>query len=91
VTIFVNKIYNLYVPNAFTPNGNGTNDTWEIFGNKKTWKFVHILIFNRWGEKMFESNDINFQWDGTYKGTLQEPNVYVYVLDVTFIDGYTDS
>ena len=89
VTIFVNKTYNLYVPNAFTPNGNGTNDSWEIFGNKKTWKFVHILIFNRWGEKIFESNDINFQWDGTYKGTLQEPNVYVYVLDVTFIDGYT--
>jgi gliding motility-associated-like protein len=89
VTIFVKKNYNLYVPNAFSPNGDGINDYFEIYGNKSSWKYVGVMIFNRWGEKVFESNDIDFKWDGRFKNSLQEPNVYVYVLTVTFIDGYT--
>jgi gliding motility-associated-like protein len=89
VTVFVNKTYQLYVPNAFTPNGDGINDYFEIFGNKASWKYVGVMIFDRWGEKVFESTDINFQWDGRFKGALQEPDVFVYVLTVTFIDGYT--
>jgi gliding motility-associated-like protein len=79
------------VPNAFTPNGDGINDLWEIYGNKKSWLFVEVNVFDRWGEKVFESNDINFAWDGKFKGTLMEPNVYVYVLKVTFVDDYTAS
>ncbi|MCW3124408.1 MAG: hypothetical protein JWO03_66, partial [Bacteroidetes bacterium] len=81
--------HQLYVPNTFTPNGDGINDEWEIFGNKKSWLFVQVAVFDRWGEKVFESNDVDFKWDGTFKGTLMEPNVYVYVLSVTFVDDYT--
>jgi gliding motility-associated-like protein len=83
--------HQLFVPNVFTPNGDGINDTWEIYGNKKSWLFVEVNVFDRWGEKVFESNDINFAWDGKFKGTLMEPNVYVYVLKVTFVDDYTAS
>jgi gliding motility-associated-like protein len=89
IRVIVNKIYDLYVPNAFTPNGDGRNDYFEIFGNKKAWKFVEITIFNRWGELLFQSNDLYFAWDGTFKGVLQPPGVYVYVLNVTFADGYS--
>lgn len=89
VTVYVNVNYNLYIPNAFTPNGNGTNDYFQIFGDKTTWKFVEDSIFNRWGERIFESNDLNFQWDGRYKGELQEPGTYVYLINVTFINGHS--
>ncbi len=88
ISITVIPNYQLYVPNAFTPNGDGNNDLFEIYGNKKVWKELSISIFNRWGEKVFESNDIQFFWDGTYKGVLQNPGVYVYQLNLSYINGY---
>jgi gliding motility-associated-like protein len=91
ILITVIPQHQLYVPNAFTPNGSGINDFWEIFGNRKVWKFVEVQVYDRWGEKVFESNDIHFQWDGRYRGTMMEPGEYVYVLKLTFIDGYTVS
>jgi gliding motility-associated-like protein len=88
ITVIPN--YQLYVPNAFTPNGDAVNDYWEIFGNKKAWLEMEVNIFNRWGEKVFESNDHNFKWDGTYKGALQNPGVYVYTLNLVFLDGHAE-
>lgn len=88
VRISVRSNHNLYVPNAFTPNGDGTNDFFEFFGNKKAIRYVGISIFNRWGEKVFESNDLNFKWDGTYRGELLGPGIFVYSLVVSFVDGY---
>jgi gliding motility-associated-like protein len=64
------------------------NDYFEIFGNKSVWNYLDIKIFDRWGEKVFESYDLYFQWDGTYRGVLQQPGVYVYILDVGYIDGH---
>jgi gliding motility-associated-like protein len=81
--------HQLYVPNTFTPNADGINDYWEIFGNKKAWIFCEAEVFDRWGEKIFQTNDINFQWDGKYRGTPVEPGVYTYVFKVVFIDDYS--
>ena len=67
---------NLYVPNAFTPNGDGTNDTFGAKGDGII--EFNIQIFNRWGELVFESNDINKQWDGIYKGEKAETGAYAY-------------
>ena len=89
VTVYVNVQYDLYVPSAFTPNGDGINDYFEIFGNKSAWNYVDIKIFDRWGEKVFESNDLYFQWDGTYRGQIQQPDVFVYILTVGYIDGHS--
>ena len=89
VTVYVNVQYDLYVPSAFTPNGDGINDFFEIFGNKSAWNYVDIKIFDRWGEKVFESNDLYFQWDGTYRGQIQQPDVFVYILTVGYIDGHS--
>jgi gliding motility-associated-like protein len=74
----------LYIPNAFTPNGNGINDYFEVFGNKENWKLLHVTIFDRWGEKVFESDDLYFQWDGTYRGQKLEPGVLVYEMTIVF-------
>ena len=91
VTIYVNSVHDLYVPNAFTRNSDGNNDYFAVFGNKKAWKYLHARIYNRWGEMVFESNDIDFKWDGKFKGEFQDPGVYVYLIDLTFIDDYSIS
>ncbi|MFN8311143.1 MAG: gliding motility-associated C-terminal domain-containing protein, partial [Chitinophagales bacterium] len=88
VTVFVIPNHDLYVPNAFSPNADGNNDYFEFYGNKKAIRYVVIKIFNRWGEKVFESNDINFMWDGYYRQVIQEPGVFVYTMDIAFMDGY---
>ena len=73
------------VPNAFTPNGDGTNDIVRVRGfgiAKMDWR-----IYNRWGTMIFRGTTIKEAWDGKYNGVLQPQEVYVYVLDVTFSDG----
>ena len=52
-------------------------------------KQLEFNIFNRWGEKVFESNDLSFAWDGKYRGEAQPAQVYVYELVLTYINGYT--
>jgi gliding motility-associated-like protein len=86
VTVVPN--YNIFIPNTFTPNGDGINDEFEIYGNKKAIKFVEVSIFDRWGERVFHSTDIDFKWDGRYNGTLLEPNTFVYQISVVFIDNH---
>ncbi len=81
--------YVLFVPNAFTPNGDGNNDFFEVFGNKEAWKQFHVALFNRWGEKVYESENMNFKWDGSFKSGIV-PGVYIYTVKVVYLDNYTD-
>lgn len=75
----------LYVPNAFTPNGDGVNDIFYIYtaGAKE----VDFSVFNRWGEKIFQSYSIDIGWDGYYRNELMNPGVYVYQVSVIYLDG----
>ncbi len=82
--------HNIFIPNSFTPNGDGNNDVFSAYGNLDQIRFFEIQVFNRWGEKVFESNDHHFAWDGTYKGVKQNPQVFVWVLSVNFAGGTTD-
>ena len=74
----------LYVPNAFSPNGDGLNDYFATPG----WyiKEYHLTIYNRWGEKLFESNSLYHSWDGTYEGNVVENEAYVYIIESLGID-----
>ena len=67
----------IFVPNAFTPNGDGENDMLFVRGDFDELSFS---IYNRWGEKVFETNDQSIGWDGTYKGNPVDPGVFVYHL-----------
>ncbi|MEA3494859.1 MAG: PKD domain-containing protein [Bacteroidota bacterium] len=70
--------FNLWMPNSFSPNRDGLNDIFEIKGT-----FIldfNIKIFNRWGEKLFESNDVKNCWDGNYNGSACQTGVYYYQL-----------
>jgi gliding motility-associated-like protein len=73
------------VPTGFSPNGDGKNDVVYVkgYGIEK----MLFRIYNRWGEKVFESTRKQDGWNGFYKGTLQEMDVFAYTLDVTFFDG----
>jgi gliding motility-associated-like protein len=90
IIVTVTPDYDVFVPNAFTPNGDGNNDFFQIYGNLAGIAYMEIQVFNRWGEKVFQSNDYNFKWDGTYKGVMQDPAVFVWVLKITWLDGHLD-
>ena len=66
----------LYVPNAFTPNGDLLNDWFEVKGVEI--ELYQLYIFDRWGNQVFESNDMNTHWDGTYHGTNALQGIYSY-------------
>lgn len=81
----------LFVPNTFTPNGDGQND--RFFPHANGIRTVDMFkVFNRWGEVMFERqnmpvNDPVHGWDGTFKGQVLSPDTYVYILQATCING----
>ena len=74
--VIVGDEMGLFLPNAFTPNGDGSNDVFLAVANNIV-KF-EMLIFNRGGSLVFQSNDIRKGWDGNVKGEPAENNVYVY-------------
>jgi gliding motility-associated-like protein len=76
-----------FVPNAFTPNGDGNNDVFMVFGQGIS--KIDMQIFNRWGERVFQSNNQYDGWDGTFKGQLQNTDVFVYQVTATYLDGRT--
>jgi len=75
----------LFLPLAFSPNGDGNNDVWKVYGH--CIKSIELLIFNRWGEKVFESYDANEGWDGTFRGKALDTDVFVYMATITMRDG----
>lgn len=73
----------IWIPNAFTPDDNGIND---IFLPKGVNIFEYeMLIFNRWGERLFTSHDINFGWDGVFKGEPAKCDVYYYLIQYKIV------
>ena len=78
--IHVYPDFYFYFPNAFTPNANGLDDIYKGYGVGI--KKYHMQIFDRWGERLFETSDINTGWDGTYKGAKVPSAIYVVVFDL---------
>lgn len=68
----------LLIPDAFSPNGDGANDIFYVRGSNII--DIHLKIFNRWGELVFETHNQSVGWDGTFKGKPQEMDAYVFTL-----------
>lgn len=82
-TIEITPDFAIYIPNAFTPDGNGKNDVFQPLGVGIDEDNYRMDIFDRWGENIFTSNKFNVGWDGTVKGKkLAEQGVYVYKITV---------
>jgi len=75
----------VFIPNTFTPNGDGKNDLLKAYGNYM--KSINMQIYNQWGEKIFTTTDLQNGWNGSVNGKPQPVGVYVYVVTVTMQDG----
>lgn len=80
----VEEAEHMYVPNAFTPNGDGNNDLFLVYSSDI--QTVNVKIFNRWGELVFESLNQFQGWDGTYKGVPAPEGLYTYTVSSTRLD-----
>jgi gliding motility-associated-like protein len=76
-----NACLGYYVPSGFTPNGDGDNDIFKVLSADIPQSF-HLTIFDRYGSKVFDSQDINLGWDGTISGHSAPVGAYVYFLEV---------
>ena len=92
VTIFVRIERPYFAPNAFTPNGDGVNDYFTIYGGAALESIEELQIWSRWGELVWESggpispNDEPSGWDGTFNGKKLNPGVFVWRARLRFID-----
>ncbi|NNE16268.1 MAG: T9SS type B sorting domain-containing protein [Saprospiraceae bacterium] len=75
----------IFIPNAFSPNGDSNNDI--LFVRSKFIQEMELIITNRWGEDVFVSTDQSLGWDGTYKGTALAPDAFAYCLKVMCVNG----
>lgn len=75
----------IFIPNSFTPNGDGNNDILFVRGQHIA--RMELMVFDRWGEKVFETTDRSVGWDGSFKGRPVDPAVFVYHLTAWCLDG----
>lgn len=77
----------VFVPNAFTPNGDEFNQEFlPIFGSSFDSENYHLMVFNRWGETVFESYNVLVGWDGTYAGKVASEGQYVWTIRYKHLD-----
>tara|TARA_B100000809_G_scaffold266457_1_gene329274 strand:- start:8857 stop:12120 length:3264 start_codon:yes stop_codon:yes gene_type:complete len=84
-TVIVDYENVIFVPNIFSPNGDGNNDL--LFVRGVGVRSINFLIYNRWGEKVFQTNGLDEGWDGSFRGKPMNNGVFVYYLEATFLDG----
>lgn len=79
----------IFIPNSFTPNNDNLNNTFKAYGNNID--TFNGKIYNRWGELVFEWNDINIGWDGTYKNKELPQGIYIYSIQIKYINDVNDN
>ena len=83
--ILINGEPKPWVPSAFTPNNDGSNEIFKIYGSAIS--TVDFRVYDRWGEMVFYTNDLSDGWDGTYHGMKSSTDVYVYVAKIKMLSG----
>ncbi len=96
ITIRIRRNRDVFIPNVFSPNFDGKNDVFMIYGGIGISQISSMQVFNRWGDMVFENTNFGTDdpaqgWDGTHRGRELNPGAYVYYIVVEFIDGTTDT
>ncbi|MEZ5041498.1 MAG: gliding motility-associated C-terminal domain-containing protein [Saprospiraceae bacterium] len=91
ITIFVDRTRPLFIPNAFSPNGDGANDTFTLYAGKSVESITQLRIFDRWGNLLFERQDFQpnnpeLGWDGNFRSQTMNPGVFTYMFKVLYMD-----
>lgn len=81
IDVYKNEEACLFIPNAFSPNGDGTNDTWNI-AHIDLYPDAEVRVFNKWGHPVFASTGYKQPWDGSFNGKVLEPATYYYFVDL---------
>ncbi len=96
ILVLVDRNRNVFIPNAFSPNNDATNDEFQIFTGPGVQAINYFRVFNRWGEPMYDEENVALNpngqtegWDGTVRGRLVATGVYVYIAEIVFEDGRT--
>lgn len=92
LTIFVNKDHKIYIPNIFSPNGDGINDVLKISADESVKEIASFSIFDRWGNLVFgveqkQVDDPTLFWDGKMKGDVMNPGVFTFKMLAVFKNG----
>ena len=82
-TVYV-KVFQYYIPNAFTPNGDGLNDIFRVTGLYRNVRF-NMYLYDRWGQLIFHSGDLDTGWDGTYQGKPCPADTYIWMVNIDFL------
>jgi len=95
VLIFVENKKRIFIPNAFSPDNDGNNDVFMIYGGSGVEEVEEFMIFNRWGELLFEQhhfqpNDPLYGWNGFFKGKKLNPAVFIYFAKIKYINGESE-
>ena len=91
VTVYLVKDRPYYIPNIFSPNNDGNNDGFTVFGGPGLEEIEKLQVFSRWGSLVFEASNIlpnttSLGWDGTFKGEPLNSDVFVYIAQLRFVD-----
>jgi gliding motility-associated-like protein len=92
LTIIVRKPKDdVYIPNVFSPNGDGLNDRFTVFGGRSVKQVEKLSIFSRWGDlileaKSFMANDLFSGWDGTFRDQPVSPGVFTWMAEIRYLD-----
>jgi len=81
VLIIVETNTILLIPTAFSPNGDGVNDVFRILRTLNIQKLLGFSVYNRWGEQVYSTNNIDDGWDGSFRNVEQELGVYVWTVE----------
>ncbi len=85
------KVFNdLYIPNAFSPNNDGSNDRFKIIA-ADGYQLLQFEVYNRWGQIIYGSTDFSTGWDGNNNGVQQPMDTYIYLLRMRSANGKTIS
>jgi len=94
ITVLMRKVRDVYIPTAFSPDGDQINDNFLIYGGSQVVSIKSFYVFNRWGEAVYKGQDFapnntNMGWDGMHRGQPLNAGVYIYMAEITFTDGET--
>ncbi len=92
IRIFIDNNPQVYIPNAFSPNGDGNNDFFTVYGGSSVTKIHTIQVFSRWGEVLYSNDELELNneeegWNGKFKGRQMPSGVYTYFTEIEFVDG----
>jgi gliding motility-associated-like protein len=95
VLVRVIKDRPVYAPNAFSPNSDGVNDFFTLYGGPGMQRIQKLQVYSRWGSLVFEANDIlpndpKLGWDGRFMNQEVDPGVFVFRAEVLFADGVSE-